>query len=104
MSFMPPTDSMFLLGESREHPMHVGGLHLYRSREHQRRARLPGRQAGLGFPSGTGGYTIGGLPPGTYFALALGGSTAENRVYGSPARARCRENRRAAASRPWPRW
>lgn len=23
---MPPTDSMFLLGESREHPMHVGGL------------------------------------------------------------------------------
>ena len=24
-----PTDSMFLLGESREHPMHVGGLQLY---------------------------------------------------------------------------
>ena len=23
---MSPTDSMFLLGESREHPMHVGGL------------------------------------------------------------------------------
>jgi len=29
MSFMPPTDSMFLLGESREHPMHVGGLQLF---------------------------------------------------------------------------
>ena len=29
MSFMPPTDSMFLLAESREHPMHVGGLQLY---------------------------------------------------------------------------
>lgn len=28
MSFMPPTDSMFLLAESREHPMHVGGLQL----------------------------------------------------------------------------
>jgi diacylglycerol O-acyltransferase len=26
---MPVTDSMFLLGESREHPMHVGGLQLY---------------------------------------------------------------------------
>jgi diacylglycerol O-acyltransferase len=26
---MPITDSMFLLGESREHPMHVGGLQLY---------------------------------------------------------------------------
>ncbi|SPM39865.1 bifunctional wax ester synthase/acyl-coadiacylglycerol acyltransferase [Mycobacterium numidiamassiliense] len=24
-----PTDAMFLLGESREHPMHVGGLQLY---------------------------------------------------------------------------
>lgn len=30
MSFMPPTDSMFLLAESREHPMHVGGLQLFR--------------------------------------------------------------------------
>ena len=26
---MSPTSSMFLLGESREHPMHVGGLHLF---------------------------------------------------------------------------
>lgn len=26
---MPPTSSMFLLGESREHPMHVGGLQLF---------------------------------------------------------------------------
>ncbi|AII11144.1 hypothetical protein EP51_44635 (plasmid) [Rhodococcus opacus] len=23
---MSPTDSLFLLGESRDHPMHVGGL------------------------------------------------------------------------------
>ncbi len=29
MSFMPPTDSIFLLAESREHPMHVGGLQLF---------------------------------------------------------------------------
>jgi diacylglycerol O-acyltransferase len=29
MSFMLPTDSMFLLAESREHPMHVGGLQLF---------------------------------------------------------------------------
>ncbi|MET1038357.1 MAG: wax ester/triacylglycerol synthase family O-acyltransferase [Aeromicrobium sp.] len=29
MPFMPPTDSMFLLIESREHPMHVGGLQLF---------------------------------------------------------------------------
>ena len=28
MPYMPLTDSMFLLGESREHPMHVGGLQL----------------------------------------------------------------------------
>ncbi len=28
MSYMPPTDAMFLLAESREHPMHVGGLQL----------------------------------------------------------------------------
>jgi hypothetical protein len=27
---MPPTDSMFLLMESREHPMHVGGLQLFK--------------------------------------------------------------------------
>ena len=26
---MSPTDAVFLLGESREHPMHVGGLSLY---------------------------------------------------------------------------
>ncbi len=26
---MPPTDSLFLLAESREHPMHVGSLQLY---------------------------------------------------------------------------
>lgn len=26
---MAPTDAIFLLGESREHPMHVGGLQLY---------------------------------------------------------------------------
>jgi WS/DGAT/MGAT family acyltransferase len=30
---MPPTDSMFLLGESREHPMHVGALQLYQPPE-----------------------------------------------------------------------
>jgi diacylglycerol O-acyltransferase len=29
MAIMPVTDSMFLLAESREHPMHVGGLQLY---------------------------------------------------------------------------
>ncbi|OMC55057.1 diacylglycerol O-acyltransferase [Mycobacterium sp. IS-836] len=29
MELMMPTDSVFLLGESREHPMHVGGLALY---------------------------------------------------------------------------
>jgi WS/DGAT/MGAT family acyltransferase len=26
---MPPNDAMFLLGESREHPLHVGGLQLF---------------------------------------------------------------------------
>src|ERR687887_1730252 len=26
---MPPTDSLFLLGETREHPMHVGSLQLF---------------------------------------------------------------------------
>jgi diacylglycerol O-acyltransferase len=26
---MPPTDAVFLLGETREHPMHVGGLQLF---------------------------------------------------------------------------
>lgn len=29
MPFMPPTNSMFLMAESREHPMHVGGLQLF---------------------------------------------------------------------------
>ena len=29
MSYMPFTDSMFLLAETREHPMHVGGLQLF---------------------------------------------------------------------------
>ncbi|MCX5042995.1 wax ester/triacylglycerol synthase family O-acyltransferase [Aldersonia sp. NBC_00410] len=29
MGFLAPIDSVFLLGESREHPMHVGGMHLY---------------------------------------------------------------------------
>lgn len=33
MPFMPVTDSMFLLVESREHPMHVGGLQLFRKPE-----------------------------------------------------------------------
>ena len=29
MPLMPVTESMFLLAESREHPMHVGGLQLF---------------------------------------------------------------------------
>jgi diacylglycerol O-acyltransferase / wax synthase len=29
MELITPTDAVFLLGESREHPMHVGGLQLY---------------------------------------------------------------------------
>jgi len=29
MSYMPPTDAMFLWAESREHPMHVGSLQLF---------------------------------------------------------------------------
>jgi diacylglycerol O-acyltransferase len=29
MELMTPTDAVFLMGESREHPMHVGGLQLY---------------------------------------------------------------------------
>ena len=29
MKLISPTDAIFLLGESREHPMHVGGLGLY---------------------------------------------------------------------------
>ncbi|HVM19441.1 MAG TPA: wax ester/triacylglycerol synthase family O-acyltransferase [Egibacteraceae bacterium] len=33
MSVMPLTDAVFLIAEAREHPMHVGGLHLYRPPE-----------------------------------------------------------------------
>jgi diacylglycerol O-acyltransferase / wax synthase len=33
MELISPTDSMFLIGESREHPMHVGGLSLFRPPE-----------------------------------------------------------------------
>ncbi len=33
MAMMPVTDSMFLLVESREHPMHVGGLQLFKKPE-----------------------------------------------------------------------
>ena len=29
MEPMPPADSMFLIGETREHPMHVGGLQVF---------------------------------------------------------------------------
>ena len=29
MELISPTDSLFLLGESREHPMHIGGLQLF---------------------------------------------------------------------------
>ena len=29
MALMSPTDSMFLIGESREQPMHVGGLQVF---------------------------------------------------------------------------
>ena len=29
MEMMSPTDAVFLLGESREHPMHVGSLQLF---------------------------------------------------------------------------
>ena len=29
MDLISPLDGMFLMGESREHPMHVGGLHVY---------------------------------------------------------------------------
>ncbi|ETZ99206.1 putative diacylglycerol O-acyltransferase tgs2 [Mycobacterium kansasii 732] len=34
MKLITPTDSMFLLGESREHPMHVGALQLFQPPEH----------------------------------------------------------------------
>ena len=30
MEMISPLDGMFLIGESREHPMHVGGLHVYK--------------------------------------------------------------------------
>lgn len=30
MTFIPPIDAMFLASETREHPMHVGGLHIFR--------------------------------------------------------------------------
>lgn len=30
MELISPMDGMFLAGESREHPMHVGGLHVYK--------------------------------------------------------------------------
>ncbi len=30
MDLISPLDGMFLMGESREHPMHVGGLHVYK--------------------------------------------------------------------------
>lgn len=33
MQLISPTDSIFLVGESREHPMHVGGLQLYQPPE-----------------------------------------------------------------------
>ncbi|MGB6205458.1 WS/DGAT/MGAT family O-acyltransferase [Mycobacterium sp.] len=40
MELITPTDSIFLLGESREHPMHVGGLALF----------VPPEDAGPDFP------------------------------------------------------
>ena len=39
MKLISPTDSMFLLGESREHPMHVGGLQLFDPPRRRLRAR-----------------------------------------------------------------
>jgi Wax ester synthase-like Acyl-CoA acyltransferase domain len=33
MDLMTPTDSVFLMTESREHPMHVGGLQLFQPPE-----------------------------------------------------------------------
>ena len=36
MKLISPTDSMFLIGESREHPMHVAGLQLFRAARGQR--------------------------------------------------------------------
>ncbi len=34
MELIAPADSMFLIGESREHPMHVGALQLFRPPAH----------------------------------------------------------------------
>ena len=33
MELISPTDSLFLIGESREHPMHVAGLQLFKPPE-----------------------------------------------------------------------
>ena len=33
MELMVPTDSLYLFAESREHPMHVGGLSLFKPPE-----------------------------------------------------------------------
>ncbi|MGC2654390.1 MAG: wax ester/triacylglycerol synthase family O-acyltransferase [Mycobacterium sp.] len=41
MDLMSPTDSVFLLAESREHPMHVGGLQLYQPPEDADSAFMP---------------------------------------------------------------
>ncbi|GHF47138.1 WS/DGAT/MGAT family acyltransferase [Amycolatopsis bartoniae] len=47
MALMPFTDSMFLLVESREHPMHVGGLQLFRTPEGADRDYLRGLREDL---------------------------------------------------------
>ncbi|HJQ47812.1 MAG TPA: wax ester/triacylglycerol synthase family O-acyltransferase [Amycolatopsis sp.] len=47
MTLMPFTDSMFLLVESREHPMHVGGLQLFRTPEGADRDFLRGLREDL---------------------------------------------------------
>lgn len=48
MKLISPTDSMFLLAESREHPMHVGGLQLFEPRRHLGRGVPPGDPSGDG--------------------------------------------------------
>lgn len=40
MKLIPPTESMFLIGETRDQPMHVGGLQLFVPREGQSAAEL----------------------------------------------------------------
>ena len=35
MQYMPVTESMFLIAETREQPMHVGGLQLFEPRDGQ---------------------------------------------------------------------